>query len=175
MNKGKKKGSALYFVLMIMSILMILGVAISALSISNYKMRKLSDNKVRVLYEAESGIDEAYIIINNEANKIINEEKFSYYKWDGKKNGPYPIMENIINRVGKIEKYYYKNVESEYDSFSGMRTTELSIDGLNISVTSTFKESNTNIEKEVSEDLEIVIDPSDFSFKINRKNWTIVK
>lgn len=69
--KKTKKGSALVMVLLVFSILTILGIAITTLALSNYKMRILKSNVKTNIYASEAGIDESYGIIGNIIDKAI--------------------------------------------------------------------------------------------------------
>lgn len=78
--KKVKKGSTLVMVIIIFSILSILGIAISSLAVSSYKVRAVKANVNKNLYASEAGLEEAYAIIGNavdvaieEGNKAVND------------------------------------------------------------------------------------------------------
>ncbi|WP_138202758.1 DUF2572 family protein [Haloimpatiens lingqiaonensis] len=77
----KKKGSTLYMVLIIMSILFVFGTAMFTLALSTNNTRYLKSDIKGNLYGAESGLDIAYSIVNehvNMATKEANEEVEKY-------------------------------------------------------------------------------------------------
>jgi hypothetical protein len=75
-----KKGSSLVLILIVMSVLMILGIAMSSLALSSYKFRAIEQNKKTSLYASEAGLDEAYEIMGKfvqygiqQGNKAVEE------------------------------------------------------------------------------------------------------
>ena len=63
MKRRKKKGSSLLMVIAIFGILTILGTSILGVVTANYKLRKEENERIKNLYGAESGIDEAYVVM----------------------------------------------------------------------------------------------------------------
>lgn len=200
MNEGKKKGSALYMVLMIMSILIILGFAISSLAISNYKMRYLSDQITKNLYIAEAGIDEAYAIISkvcdderkklsdtNNANISENNEDNIYSKNEkdeygiGSQDNEVDIRANIKNAINS--KVYSTSKEfkpDEYNKFDGVLIIklddieEVEVDELIVKLTSICNASN--IRKIVKADYHIKIEyEPELRITVQKENWAIVR
>lgn len=187
-------------VLMIMSILIILGFAISSLAISNYKMRYLSNQIAKNLYIAESGIDEVYAIIreicdeerkrlddinsigineNNEENLNNNNKK--YKKGSGSQDYEIDIREDIKNAINS--KVYSTSKEfdpDEYNNFGGVLIIklddigEVDADELVIKLISTCNENN--IEKTVKADYRIKIEyEPEIKITVQKENWTIVR
>ncbi|WP_035289729.1 DUF2572 family protein [Clostridium sp. KNHs214] len=69
----KKKGSTLYMVLIIMSILFVFGTAMFTLALSTNNTRYLKSDIKGNLYGAESGLDIAYSIVNEHVKRAVKE------------------------------------------------------------------------------------------------------
>lgn len=69
----KKKGSTMYMVLIIMSILFVFGTAMMALALSTNNTRYLKSDIKGNLYGAESGLDIAYSIVNGHVKRATEE------------------------------------------------------------------------------------------------------
>lgn len=167
--KTKKKGSTLVLVLMFMSVLMILGTAITSLALSNYKMRNIHGEITRRQYEAESGLDQAYFIIN----EIVDETKYL--------DNETQIKQSIRNNLGGIsDKIDSSQNALQYDNlFNGNLKVEVkkvtNFDAANTLII-TIKSSSTSrgIEKIVSADYHIVY-KSNSEINIQMKNWNMQK
>ncbi|CAH2214668.1 pilus assembly PilX N-terminal domain-containing protein [Tepidibacter aestuarii] len=72
---NNKKGSALIMVLMSLSVLSILGTAILSASVMNLKMKKIDMKSKQSFYIAESGLEEAYVVIEEVVEEAIDKGK----------------------------------------------------------------------------------------------------
>ncbi|MEG1870620.1 MAG: hypothetical protein RR192_01315, partial [Peptostreptococcaceae bacterium] len=72
MEKRKTKGSSMLLVIVIFGILSTLGVAMVGAAYGNYKLRIEENNRVKNLYSAESGIDEAYAKMNQVISEALD-------------------------------------------------------------------------------------------------------
>lgn len=118
--KKIKRGSSLISVVMIFSILFIVGTSIIAVTVSDYKMRINTNQKVKNLYGADSGLEEAYAKLgalideavlkaneevdtyNKELNAIIDEERDKLNK---NKN----YVSEYVNKDGSLKDEYIYN------------------------------------------------------------------
>lgn len=69
--KKVRKGSSLVLVICIMSIIFIAGTGILSLSYHSYQYRQVEEKEKANFYSAESGLDKAYVIIENYIVKAI--------------------------------------------------------------------------------------------------------
>ncbi|MEG1255824.1 hypothetical protein [Clostridium sp.] len=73
MKKRKTKGSSMILVIAIFGILSTLGVVMLGTTYANYKLRIEENDRVKNLYSAESGIDQAYIKMSKVVEDGISE------------------------------------------------------------------------------------------------------
>ncbi|MEJ8554508.1 pilus assembly PilX N-terminal domain-containing protein [Tepidibacter sp. Z1-5] len=93
---NNKKGSTLIMVLMTFSVLSILGTAILSASIMNLRMKKIDMKSKQSFYLAESGLEEAYAVIEDVVQKGVTEGK---KRVDEKLNK----IEQLVNEMSEIE------------------------------------------------------------------------
>ncbi|WP_427339176.1 hypothetical protein [Caloranaerobacter sp. DY30410] len=95
---NNNKGSSLVFLMIIMTVLILLGVTILTISVTNFKFKMINSKVKKNFYMTEAGLDEAYIIVKDliieaieEGNKSVDdfimnldlEEGSIYIKEDG--------------------------------------------------------------------------------------------
>lgn len=110
--RKKKKGSAFITVIVVASILAITGTTILTVTASDYKMRKIESEKIKNLYEADSGL-------NGVENIIIKASQSAIRKSDEKIKLEFSSLlegdktPKKLNEKFKVEFYSYLNQEVE--------------------------------------------------------------
>lgn len=167
--KIKKKGSTLVLVLIFMSILMILGTAISSLALSNYKMRYMQGEIAKRQYEAESGLDQAYYIINQvvEDAKRLSTETETKQRIRTNLGGVTDKIDSLRNSSGydNLFKGNLKVVVEKVINFDANNNFIISIKS---------SSASKGIEKIIVADYYIVY-KSNSEINIQMKNWNIQK
>ncbi|KGG81443.1 hypothetical protein Y919_00330 [Caloranaerobacter azorensis H53214] len=116
---NNNKGSSLVFLMIIMTVLILLGVTILTISVTNFKFKMINSKVKKNFYMTEAGLDEAYIIVKNliieaieEGNKSVDdfimdldlEEGSIYMKEDGTVD-----LEALNQAQNELFKDVYKN------------------------------------------------------------------
>lgn len=112
--KRKKKGSALLIVVISMSLIFIAGTTILSVTANDYKMRKNESERLKNLYEADSGLNIVENIIIRTSQQAINyadksvKEEFSKLKESEREN-------EKINELFKVKFYEYLSKEINFN------------------------------------------------------------
>lgn len=96
MNNRKTKGSSMLFVLIFFGIVSILGTSIVGVTYTGYSTRIKENNKIKNLYSAESGIEQAYLKLSSVIDSAISEG---------------------ISEVNKLEQAGVVDVDKKNDKF----------------------------------------------------------
>lgn len=141
--KRKKKGSSLLLVVAIFGILTVIGLSMLGVVTSGYKLRVEENNKIKNLYSAESGLDEAYTRMCKVVNAAIAE---------GVKAGDKVLGDNIKEKNDKFQEVYktylrynlVAKVEEEYDIDGKSPSVEAELDDTKeqFSIQSTYTDEN---------------------------------
>lgn len=158
MKRRKKKGSSLLMVIAIFGILTILGTSILGVVTANYKLRKEENERIKNLYGAESGIDEAYATMCKIIDEAINEgvnagEKLGNESTIEKRN--IEFRRTFVNYINKKDEGELCKLEKEVASVSkgddtdgkkvsiiGKLEKKDSFEDRNFTITSTFQDEN---------------------------------
>lgn len=158
MKRRKKKGSSLLMVIAIFGILTILGTSILGVVTANYKLRKEENERIKNLYSAESGIDEAYVVMCRVIDEAINEgvnagEKLGNESTIEKRN--IEFRRTFVNYINKKDEGELCKLEKEVASVSkgddtdgkkvsiiGKLEKKDSFEDRNFTITSTFEDEN---------------------------------
>ncbi|MDU4951680.1 MAG: hypothetical protein E6X21_05050 [Clostridium sp.] len=118
MKRKVKKGSSLLYVVILTAMLITFGTVVLILTVTDYKMRISEGNRIKNLYSAESGIEEAY-------------GKLSKLLYIAVENGQKAVKESEDKDKEKenfkkaykdtVEKNIKETLESEYISKNGSR------------------------------------------------------
>lgn len=158
MKRRKKNGSSLLMVIAIFGILTILGTSILGVVTANYKLRKEENERIKNLYSAESGIDEAYVVMCRVIDEAINEgvnagEKLGNESTIEKRN--IEFRRTFVNYINKKDEGELCKLEKEVASVSkgddtdgkkvsiiGKLEKKDSFEDRNFTITSTFQDEN---------------------------------
>ncbi|WFD11046.1 pilus assembly PilX family protein [Tepidibacter hydrothermalis] len=118
---NNKKGSTLIMVLMSLSVLSILGTAILSASVMNFKMKKIDMKSKQSFYLAESGLEEAYVVIEDVVNEGVTE---------GRKRVDEKLkeIEDLVRKISKVQEKdisaeaYKKEVDDLYEQIKAIST-----------------------------------------------------
>lgn len=114
-QRKKKKGSALIIVVISMSLIFLVGTTILSVTASDYKMRKNESERVKNLYEADSGLNIVENIIIKSVQQAISyadksvKQKFSKLKETERNN-------EEIDKLFKDKFYEYLSKEESYNN-----------------------------------------------------------
>ncbi|OPJ56338.1 hypothetical protein [Alkalithermobacter paradoxus] len=130
MKRYKNSGYVMISIVIIITILTILGMVMLSLSMSNYKMKRVSSDYNYAFYMAEGAIeavyDKVYDLVNDaliEANKESSEDKYKV-KFEGYiKENLYSYIENsMIKVIGyEYKDNIYIHLESTYTKNKSIR------------------------------------------------------
>lgn len=114
---NNKKGSTLIMVLMSLSVLSILGTAILSASVMNFKMKKIDMKSKQSFYLAESGLEEAYVVIEGVVETAIDEGNKKVNKKLKKELDKYTMDDGSIEYDGNLKNDMQKWFEDEYKDY----------------------------------------------------------
>lgn len=116
MKRKVKTGSSLLYVVILTAMLITFGTAVFALTVTDYKMRISEGNKIKNLYSAESGVEEAYGKLSNLLFLAVESGQKAIKESDDAKTA----KENFkASYKDTVEKNIKATLESEYISQNG--------------------------------------------------------
>ena len=151
--RKKRKGSALITVIVVVSILAITGTTILTVTASDYKMRKIESERIRNLYEADSGL-------NGVENIIIKASQSAIRKSDEKIKLEFSSLSEDektpkkLNEKFKDEFYSYLNQKIQVEVNGAIKEENL----LRYLITNKLYIDESNENKLVYEPAEVVED-----------------
>lgn len=159
--RNKKKGSALVTVIVVMSILMITGTTILTVTTADYNMRKVESERIKNLYEADSGLNIVENIIKGAGQNAIRYADFKI------REEVLPKEENITSEKLKEEFngyfYEYLNQSVTAENLPLLKYLILNKKYIDTSNISRLKYEDADIGNEI----EIVIEEGKYNFSNN--------
>ena len=116
MKRKVKTGSSLLYVVILTAMLITFGTAVFTLTVTDYKMRIREGNKIKNLYGAESGLEEAYGKLSNLLFTAVESGQKAIKESDDENTA----KENFkVSYKDTVEKNIKATLESEYISQNG--------------------------------------------------------
>lgn len=188
---NNKKGSTLIMVLMSLSVLSILGTAILSASVMNFKMKKIDMKSKQSFYLAESGLEEAYAVIESvveiaidEGNKKVKKELDKYTMEDGSIEYDGNLKEAMQGWFeDKYKEYIDSNLINHLNNNSYYKQTSITVvddkvkfnkDKKEFYLTLKSKNDENEIKKEVESTFTIEI-PNQGSSYVEKKTETLTE